>query len=414
MDNSEFRGKNTNEKISRRDIMKRKGLRIFLTYLVFCMLLNFVIPPLYCSASVPQVQQTFDLDAKSAILVENSSGKIIYEKQSHEKLPPASVTKIMTMLLTMEAIDSGKIKLTDRVTISEHACTMGGTQLFLSPGEIRTVEELLKGVAIESANDAAVALGEYLEGSEELFIKAMNERAKKLGMNDTNFASCTGLPVENHYTSAYDISMMSRELLKHKKILNYTTIWMETLSEGRAKPFTMVNKNKLVKFYRGCDGLKTGSTSEAKFCISATAVRNNMRLIAVVMASPTSAIRNKETSKLLDYGFAKYEVIKLADKNDIVGDVKVLKGKFTSVKAVPSDDLTILVEKGSKNEVSKDIKLDKEIQAKVKKGDRLGEIVASKGGKEVGKVDIVAQTDVPKAGLSGFLGRSFKMWIGSN
>jgi D-alanyl-D-alanine carboxypeptidase len=383
-------------------------------FLILSIVLNPVLPPKICQALTSPAKSgestNFDVDAKSAVLVEYSSGNVIYEKNSHEKLPPASVTKVMTMLLTMEAVDSGKIKLNDKVTISDFACSMGGTQLFLSPGEIRTVEELLKGVAVESANDAAVALAEFLSGSEELFVKRMNERAGELGMKDTHFSNCNGLPVDNHYTSAYDISIMSRVLLKHTQILKYTTIWMETLSEGRAKPFTMVNKNKLVKFYNGCDGLKTGSTSEAKFCISATAVRNNMRLISVIMASPTSAIRNREASKLLDYGFARYEVAKLADKNDVVGKVKVLKGKSSSVNAVPEDDLSILIEKGSKKEIDKDIRINSQIQASVKKGDKVGEIVASKDGKEIARVNIVSKENVPKADLGTLLGRAFKSW----
>lgn len=353
----------------------------------------------------------FDIDAKSAVLMDFSSGKILYQKNPHEKLPPASVTKVMTMLLTLEAVDSGKIKLSDKVTISEHACSMGGTQLFLAPGEIRTVEELLKGVSIESANDAAVALAEYLEGSEELFVKKMNERAKQLGMKDTNFSNCNGLPIENHYTSAWDIALMSRELLKHPKILDYTKIWMETLSEGRKQPFTMVNKNRLVKFYEGCDGLKTGSTSEAKFCISATALRNNMRLIASVMASPTRDIRNRETSKLLDYGFARYEVVKLADKNDIIGSVKVLKGKSESVKVAPKDSFYVLTEKGNKGEIARDIRISGSVSAEVKKGQKLGEIVASKNGEEISRMDLIALEDVKRAGSGGLISRTFGYWL---
>lgn len=370
----------------------------------------------YANTSPPlNVQaETFDVDAKSALLMEYSSGKVLYDKNAHEKLAPASVTKVMTMLLTMEAVDSGKIKLSDKVSISDYACTMGGTQLFLSPGEIRTVEELVKGVAIESANDAAVALAEYQDGSEELFVNRMNTRAKELGMNDTHFSNCNGLPIDNHYTSAYDIAIMSRELLKHQKILNYTKIWMETLSEGRKSPFTMVNKNRLVRFYKGCDGLKTGSTSEAKFCISATALKNDMRLIAVIMASPTRDIRNREASKLLDYGFARFEVVKLADKNDAICDVNVMKGKTTTVKAVPYDNFYILIDKGDKNEIAKDIKISKDIKAEVKKGDVLGEIIASKNGAEIGKMEIVALDDVPKAGMGDLIGRALGDWLKFN
>jgi len=394
-------------------------LKTKLKYLPLFLLLTFILSAVFpfntCSArSLPaqKIQENkISLDAKSAVLIEYQSGTVIYEHNSHEKLPPASVTKVMTMLLAMEAVDSGKISLGDKVTISDYACTMGGTQLFLAPGEIRTVEELLKGVSIESANDAAVALGEYLEGSEEMFVNRMNERAEELGMKDTHFSNCNGLPIDNHYTSAYDISIMSRELLKHKKILDYSKIWMETISEGREKPFTMVNKNRLVKFYDGCDGLKTGSTSEAKYCISATAVRNNMRLIAVIMASPTKDIRNREAGKLMDYGFARYEVVKLADKGDIIGSVRVLKGKDIAVKAVPKENFDILIEKGNKKEISKEIKINKEISAEVKKDDKLGEIVAIRDGVEIGRMDIVALDSVKSAGIGDMLGRSFNNWL---
>lgn len=394
--------------------MKKIAYRYFPTVFILYLVFSFTLPfnnSLTVSAKTNVPSNVFDVDAKAGILMEFSSGKIIFDKNSHEKLPPASVTKVMTMLMTMEAVDSGKINLNDVVTISDYACTMGGTQLFLAPGEKRTVEELIKGVSIESANDAAVALAEYLEGSEELFVKKMNARALELGMNDTHFSNCNGLPIENHYTSAYDIAVMSRELLKHKKILSYTKIWMETISEGRDKPFTMVNKNRLVKFYTGCDGLKTGSTSEAKFCISATAVRNEMRLIAVIVASPSRDIRNREASKLLDYGFAKYEVTKLAEKDNVIGEVKVLKGKNITVKAVPKDNFSILIEKGKKNEITRDIKINKEISAEIKKGDKLGEIVASKNGIEIDSMDIVAQNDVKRAGVLDITGRSFKYWL---
>jgi D-alanyl-D-alanine carboxypeptidase (penicillin-binding protein 5/6) len=265
-----------------------------------------------------------------------------------------------------------------------------------------------------SANDAAIALAEFLEGNEEMFVKRMNERAKELGMNDTLFQNPNGLPTPNHYTSAYDISVMSRELLKHEKILNYTKIWMETISEGRKKPFTMVNKNRMTKFYNGCDGLKTGSTSEAKFCISSTAVRNNMRLIAVIMGSPTRDIRNREAGKLLDYGFARYEVIKLADKNDSVTNVKVLKGKDSTVKAVPRDNFSVIVEKGDKKQIDKDIQINKEVKAEVRQGEKLGEIIAKRDGAEVGRMDIISKNSVKKAGAGDMIGRAFKCWLMSS
>ncbi|MDI6619392.1 MAG: D-alanyl-D-alanine carboxypeptidase family protein [Clostridiales bacterium] len=385
-----------------------RNKKVISLFLIFLIVFSMTAYRVSAKTELP-----FDVNAKSALLMDFSSGKILYEKNSHEKLPPASVTKIMTMLLTLEAVDSGKIKLNDMVTVSDYACTMGGTQLFLAPGEKRTVEELLKGVTVESANDAAVALAEYLKGSEELFVKSMNERAKQLGMNDTHFSNCNGLPIENHYTSAYDIAIMSRELLKHSKIFNYTKIWMETISEGRQKPFTMVNKNKMIRTYNGCDGLKTGSTDEAKFCISATAIRNNMRLISVIMASPTRDIRNKEAGKLMDYGFANYEDVKLADKKDVIGKVKVLKGKEPSINAVPRDDFNILIEKGSKSEITKEIRINKTLSAEIKKGQKIGEIIASMNGKEIGSMDIVSDGTVKKASSIDLIGKSFREWITS-
>lgn len=389
--------------------MKKNIKRIICSIIInVLMLLNIL--NISCNAACINENPDFTLEAKSALLMEFSTGNILFEKNPHEKLPPASVTKIMTMLLTMEAINSSKITLNDKVTISEYACSMGGTQLFLSPGEIRTVEELLKGVIIESANDAAVALAEYISGSEELFVKKMNERAEELNMKDTHFSNCNGLPVENHYTSANDIALMSRELLKYNKIFDYTTIWMETISEGRKAPFTMVNKNKMIKYYNGCDGLKTGSTSEAKFCISATASRDNMRLISVIVAAPTKDIRNREASKLLDFGFANYQVVKLADKNDIISEIKVLKGEVSSLNVKLEEDFNILTEKGAKNEIQKDIKLNKEVNAPIKQGEKIGEMIALKDGEVIGKVNIIAEKEINRAGFLNILERSFKTW----
>ena len=247
-----------------------------------------------------------EIEARSALLMEPCTGKIIYEKNADEKFAPASVTKIMTMLLTMEAVESGKISLDDKVTCSENAKKMGGSTMLLDTGEIRTVEELLKGVAIASGNDAAVALAEYLGGTESDFVVMMNKRAEELGMKNTTFKHCNGLPADGHLSTANDIALMSRELLKHPKVLKYTGTYMDTVSEGRKAPIELVNHNKLVRFFDGCDGLKTGFTNEAKYCISATAIRNNVRMLSVIMGAPTYKIRNRDASILLNYGFSKY------------------------------------------------------------------------------------------------------------
>ncbi len=266
-----------------------------------------------------------NVDAKSALLIEPTSGKILYDKNSHEKFAPASVTKIMTMLITMESIDAKKIKLGDKVTISENAKKMGGSSMILETGEVRTVEELLKGIAIASGNDAAVAVSEYLGGSEENFAKMMNEKAKELGMKDTHFVNCTGLSAKDHYSSAYDIAIMSQELLKHPQILKYSGTYMETISEGRKTPIGLVNHNKLVRFYKGCDGLKTGFTDEAKYCISATALKDGVRIIAVIMGAPTFKVRNRDAGALMTYGFSKFESKKVVEKDSPIEKVNLNK-----------------------------------------------------------------------------------------
>ena len=291
--------------------------------------------------------------AKSAILMEPFSGKIIYEKNSHERFAPASVTKIMTMLLAMEAIDSGKIKLDDKITVSENAKKMGGSSMILDTGEIRTVEEILKGIAIASGNDAAVAMAEYLGASEGAFVNMMNEKAKSLDMKDTCFKNCTGLSADGHLTSAYDISIMSRELLKYPKILKYSGTYMETITEGRKTPIGLVNHNKLVRFFEGCDGLKTGFTDEAKYCISATAVRNNVRMLAIIMGAPTYKIRNSDASMLMNYGFSKFETKKVIAKDEELEKIPLNKkgDKFLIAKA--KENFLVTLERGKKNEITK-------------------------------------------------------------
>ena len=257
-----------------------------------------------------------DIVSKSAVLMDASTGKILYEKNSHEKLPPASVTKVMTMLLICEALESGKIKEDDDVQISETAASMGGSQIFLEPGEIQKVDTLLKSIAVASANDACVAMAEYVGGSVEEFVVLMNKRAKELGMNDTNFVNTNGLPVDNHYTSAYDIALMSKELLRHKKISKYLTTWMDEVVVGKKQAkIGISNTNKLVKHYTGATGVKTGFTQQAKYCLSASALRNNTHLIAVTLCAETSPIRFKDATSLLNYGFANYETVKICKKH---------------------------------------------------------------------------------------------------
>jgi D-alanyl-D-alanine carboxypeptidase (penicillin-binding protein 5/6) len=351
-----------------------------------------------------------NVDARSALLIEPTTGKVIYEKNSHEKFAPASVTKIMTMLLTMESIDSGKIKLNDKVTISENAKKMGGSSMILEVGEVRTVEELIKGIAIASGNDAAVAMGEYLGGSEENFVNKMNDRAKQLGMNDTHFVNCTGLSEKQHYTTAYDISIMSRELLKHQQILKYSSTYMETISEGRKTPIGLVNHNKLVRFYKGCDGLKTGFTDEAKYCISATAVKDGVRMLAVIMGAPTYKVRNRDACMLMTYGFSKFENRKIVSKDEDIEKVNLNKkgDKFFLAKA--SDDLRLITPNGNNIKVDRKCTYYKNKNG-FKKGDTVGICEYYMDGKVCGKTNLYCDRDVKKDGIFEFfkynLGRVF-------
>ncbi|MBS5952058.1 MAG: D-alanyl-D-alanine carboxypeptidase, partial [Clostridium sp.] len=321
-------------------------------------------------------QETFSeegivVDAKSALLIEPISGKVLYEKNPDEKFAPASVTKIMTMLLVMEAIDSNKISLQDKVTCSENAKKMGGSTMLLDTGEIRTVEELLKGLAIASGNDAAVALAEYLAGTEEAFVELMNKRAQELGMTNTTFKNSNGLPKDGHLSTARDIGLMSLELLKHPTILKYSGIYMETISEGRKSPIELVNHNKLVRFFEGCDGLKTGFTQEAKYCISATATRNGVRMLSVIMGAPTYKVRNRDAGMLLNFGFSKYEGKKVLTKDEDVENVYLSKNTDKFLVAKAKDDLVAVVPKGENKEIEKKIVID-ELKKEYKAGDIVG------------------------------------------
>ncbi len=345
-----------------------------------------------------QEEQTgplFELESESAILVDAGSGQVLFEKKCHERLRPASVTKVMSLLLIMEAIDTGKIKLSDIVTCSEYAAGMGGSQIWLEPGEQMTVDDLLKCVTVGSANDATVALAEHIYGSIEAFVNEMNSRAKKLGMKDTNFVNATGLDADNHYTSAYDIALVSRELLsKYPLIHKYTTIWMDTVRDGE---FGLANTNKLIKFYDGCDGIKTGSTSKSLFCLSATAVRSDLRLIAVVMAAPTSKIRFAETSKLFDHGFASFSSVLAAKKGEAYGTVKVAKGIKGKIDCVMSEDARVLVRKGKEETVERVISLPEKVKAPVEKGQKIGEVEMKTREKKLASFDLVAAESVGKA-----------------
>ncbi|MBC2580346.1 D-alanyl-D-alanine carboxypeptidase family protein [Clostridium sp. DJ247] len=346
------------------------------------------------------------VDARSALLMEPNSGKIIFEKGSHEKLAPASVTKIMTMLLTMEAVDSGRIKMADKVTISENSKKMGGSSMLLDTGEVRTVEELIKGIGIASGNDAAVAMSEYLAGSEEAFVKLMNEKAQQLGMKDTTFKNCTGLNAEGHVTTAYDIAIMSRELLKHPTILKYTGTYMETISEGRKSPIGLVNHNKLVRFFKGCDGLKTGFTDEAKYCISATATRDGVRMLTVIMGSPSYKVRNKDASMLMNYGFSKYDSKKVLTKDTEVEKVLLNKKGDRFFIAKSKADLNVIMEKGKDSKIEKKCSINKN-KSEYKANEEIGYCEVYVNGELAGKVGLYSDRDVKKAGIIDNLKNNF-------
>ncbi|MGG3957382.1 D-alanyl-D-alanine carboxypeptidase family protein [Bhargavaea massiliensis] len=364
------------------------------------------IPIVSAHAEQPKVELATEV--RSAILIERDTGAILYEKNAHEPLPPASMTKIMTMLLIMEAIDQGKLKLDERVRASEYAASMGGSQIFLEPGEEMTVDDLLKGVAIGSGNDAAVALAERIAGSEEAFVHMMNEKAKQLGIKHTTFENTTGLPAKNHYSTAYDMAMMAKELLKYDLITKYTGTYEDYLREHTDKKFWLVNTNRLVKFYPGVDGLKTGYTSEAKYCLTATAKKGNMRVIAVVFGAPTPKARNAQITKMLDYAFSHYETKPLYKKGETIAMLPVSKGKKKAVAAVTSEPISVLLQKGEKSEAVKTTwKLNKKVKAPVKKGDVLGMLVVKKDGAVIAKSPLVAKEQVEEANMWEFFKRMF-------
>ena len=365
----------------------------------FCALL--LLFPLHLSVSAEN--DPLSLDCVSAILIEQSTGTVLYEKEADIPLPPASVTKIMTLLLIAEAIDEKRITLADSVETSENAASMGGSQIFLEPGESMTVEDMIKSIAVASANDAAVAMAEFIAGSEEAFVDKMNEKAKELGMTNTHFVNPTGLDdsVNDHLTTARDISLMSRELLRHEWIFSYTKIWTDTVRNGQ---FGLTNTNRLIRFYNGANGLKTGSTAKAKFCMSASAERNGMQLIAVIMASPTRDIRNESAKKLLDYGFANYARFHVDASS--CEKVRVLGGALPEVETGFAAFDRVL-EKAGGREVEKVTTLDESVTAPVKAGQKVGEVVFLREGKEIGRSDVVALTDVERLGYFGLLHRLF-------
>ena len=348
-----------------------------------------------------------EIPAKSAVLMDVATGTVLYEQDSHTPLAPASVTKVMTMLLIMEAIDSGRIGWNDLVTTSEAAAAKGGSQIFLKVGESMTVADMVKSIAVSSANDCACAMAEHIAGSEPAFVEMMNQRAKELGMQDTHFVNCTGLDdapeAKDHKTSAYDIALMSRELLKnHPDIKKYTTIWMDTVRNGA---FGLANTNKLVRFYQGATGLKTGFTSQAGYCLSASAMREDMELVAVVMGSATSKDRFAACKSLLDYGFATYALI-LPEAEQM--EIPVKLGVADRVSAVAAESDSVLIEKGQKNQITQTVDLLPQVDAPVSKGQRLGTLYIKAGEQVLREIPLVAEEGVEKLTFFQMFARIFR------
>ncbi len=338
-------------------------------------------------------------NASSVIVMEPTTGEIIYERNSHERRHPASMTKIMTMLLVMEAIEKDIIKWDDIVTTSSNASSMGGSQILLETGEQMSVYDMFKGLAVASGNDAAVALAEKIAGTEEMFVKMMNDRAKELGLQDTNFKNCHGLDEANHYSTAYDMAIMAKELVKHTKIFEFTSIYEDYLRKGTDRSFWLVNTNKLVRFYKGVDGLKTGYTSEAGFCITATANINDMRIITVVMGEPDSETRNKDVSSVFDYVYAQYGLQKIVDTETILEEVSVEKGKVESIGIVAKEEVNDLYNKndGSGN-FTYEVEVDN-LKAPLSKGDVVGKLTLKEDNNVIRTIDLTVKEDVKKANI---------------
>ncbi len=358
-------------------------------FLVACLLIAGLFPVAAHAADM-------NIEAKSALLMDVATGTVIYEQNAHEKLAPASVTKVMTMLLIMEAIDGGKIRWEDTVTASEDAAAKGGSQVYLKVGETMTVADMVKAIAVSSANDCACAMAEHLAGSESAFVEQMNQRAKELGMENTHFVNCTGLDdgadAAEHKTTAHDIALMSRQLLKHHPdIKKYTTIWMDTLRGGT---FGLSNTNKMVRFYKGATGLKTGFTSNAGYCLSASAERDGMELVAVVMGSETSPKRFAACKSMLDYGFANFSLV--SPEIPTEAKVAVELGTEDFVSAVPAEESLMLIDKGQKDLVTTEYTLDEKVSAPVSQGQRLGTMTLKAGEQVLKQVPLVAETSVPR------------------
>ena len=375
-------------------------------FMLFLMLLFVFITPISA--------EDLTLNAKSSILIEASTGKILYEKNKDERYAPASMTKMMSLVIIMDNIYNGNLRLDEMVKTSKNASGMGGSQIFLKEGEEMSVDDMLKGITIGSANDATVALAERIAGSEEAFVKIMNEYAKKLGLKNTHFKNCTGLDENDHYSSAYDMSVIARELVKHEKILNYSSIYETYLRSDTDNKFWLVNTNKLVRFYKGVDGLKTGYTDTAGYCLTATINKDNMRVIAVVMGEDSSTTRNSEVSRLLDYAYNLYKKDTYITKEEVLGNAKVEKGNVESANIVTIDDISIINKKEYKRgEIKFELDL-KYLKAPIKKGDVVGKIKVIENGNIISEADVTVDKNIDKAGYFTMFIRNLKEIISAN
>ncbi len=372
------------------------------------LLVMLVCSLLTSSLCFAQQQPALELTAPGAVLMEMSTGKVLYEKDSHVERPIASVTKIMTTLLIMEAIDSGSLKYSDMVTVGEYAAKMGGSQIYLEVGEQMSVDDMLKAILVSSANDACAAMAEHLAGSVETFVANMNQRAQELGMNNTHFVNTNGLDVDHHYSSAYDVALMSRELLKHQDVKKYTTIWQDTLRNGA---FGLSNTNKLIRFYEGATGLKTGYTTNAKHCLSASALKNGMELIAVVLAAPSSNDRFNDAKKMLDFGFANYEIQQVLSNDEVIGTVPIEKGKTDVLQLVGSNHFSVLNQKSGKKEIERKIEIPPSVQAPVEKGQMVGHVKFFCDGEELGQIDLIALEAVEKKSYFDIFSSILNAWF---
>ncbi len=359
-----------------------------------------------------ETELPFDIRAKSALLMDYETGTILYEKNSHEKRPMASITKIMTLLLAMEALEDGRLSLDDTINVSEHAASMGGSTVFLEAGETFPVSTILEAIIVASANDGSVALAEKISGSHEAFVKKMNQRAQELGMKNTHFSNCTGLPAENHYTTAYDIAIMSRELLKYPEFFKWSTIWLDYMRDGETM---LVNTNRLVRFYEGCDGIKTGYTDEAGHCISASAKRGNLRLISVILGAPSSQIRFDEARKLMDHGFANYDSVSVVKKDQVIEkEIPVVGGKKSSINGLAGDNLSALLKKEEPKEFQREVEIQQPLKAPIEKGQKIGVLTVKNNGKKIGEINIIAGETVEGAGVLDYFSKIFDNWVKKN